>query len=460
MPPRSRSYPEPYDQNRRCRSTSSNAGGCTEALRGARSPAAPSASRARRALGESRRNRSRAVAPPAASTGSGQVRYVEKRRGEREAARRERLAETRRSERRAKIAMSGSRAAPRAPGRGLPGGLGVPPLPALGDPHQGRLRGRQRRRRPDVRRRGARRGGGPPGACRSSGAPGGLLNELLGTESAWSGTTCSSQRRSSADRPGNRDPQPTRSRPAGPTSRAGRADRAARDLHPRELLHEAADRQPDRDHQGPGARPAPHARRADRLPAAALPPRGRPADARRGRRSWRPISPASRTCSSGRSPRRRPPKSPRRPTEEPRPAPQASQLGFFGWAPAPGAPGREAPHRVGRRRPRRRRGDRRPPRAGRRRPRRAGDSAAGKTTLIRGASRALGRRGACHLADLHDRPALWGRLPVSHLDLHRLENGSRARTRALLEDYLDPDAVAFIEWPRPGRAGAGAPAAR
>ena len=38
-------------------------------------------------------------------------------------------------------------------------------LPAAPGPHQGRVRRRQRRRRPDVRRRGARPAGGPPGAA-------------------------------------------------------------------------------------------------------------------------------------------------------------------------------------------------------------------------------------------------------------------------------------------------------
>jgi tRNA threonylcarbamoyl adenosine modification protein YjeE len=39
-----------------------------------------------------------------------------------------------------------------------------------------------------------------------------------------------------------------------------------------------------------------------------------------------------------------------------------------------------------------------------------------------------------------------GRLPVAHLDLYRLEDlGSE--DPALLEDYLTPAAVAFVEWP-------------
>lgn len=39
-----------------------------------------------------------------------------------------------------------------------------------------------------------------------------------------------------------------------------------------------------------------------------------------------------------------------------------------------------------------------------------------------------------------------GRLAVSHLDLFRLE-GLEDEDPALLGDDLDPDAVAFVEWP-------------
>lgn len=39
-----------------------------------------------------------------------------------------------------------------------------------------------------------------------------------------------------------------------------------------------------------------------------------------------------------------------------------------------------------------------------------------------------------------------GRVPVSHLDLFRLET-FEGEDPALLDDYLTPDAVAFVEWP-------------
>ena len=39
-----------------------------------------------------------------------------------------------------------------------------------------------------------------------------------------------------------------------------------------------------------------------------------------------------------------------------------------------------------------------------------------------------------------------GRVPVSHLDLYRLSDLGQ-EDPALLEDYVTPEAVAFIEWP-------------
>lgn len=78
----------------------------------------------------------------------------------------------------------------------------------------------------------------------------------------------------------------------------------------------------------------------------------------------------------------------------------------------------------------------------------SGEVGAGKTTLIRGAARALGvlepivsptftigRR-------YRVRDGLW----LSHLDLYRLSDLS-AEEPWLLDDYLTEDAVSFIEWP-------------
>jgi tRNA threonylcarbamoyladenosine biosynthesis protein TsaE len=44
-----------------------------------------------------------------------------------------------------------------------------------------------------------------------------------------------------------------------------------------------------------------------------------------------------------------------------------------------------------------------------------------------------------------------GRVPVSHLDLFRLATLA-GEDPGLLDDYLTPDAVTFIEWPAVGEA--------
>lgn len=76
-----------------------------------------------------------------------------------------------------------------------------------------------------------------------------------------------------------------------------------------------------------------------------------------------------------------------------------------------------------------------------------GEVGTGKTTLIRGACRALG------ISEPITSPTFTighryggGRVAVSHLDLYRLD-GLEDEDPALLEDYLSADAVAFIEWP-------------
>jgi tRNA threonylcarbamoyladenosine biosynthesis protein TsaE len=77
----------------------------------------------------------------------------------------------------------------------------------------------------------------------------------------------------------------------------------------------------------------------------------------------------------------------------------------------------------------------------------SGEVGAGKTTLIRGACRALG------ITEPITSPTFTighryegGRLPVSHLDLYRLE-GLQDEDPALLDDYLLDGSVAFVEWP-------------
>jgi tRNA threonylcarbamoyladenosine biosynthesis protein TsaE len=76
----------------------------------------------------------------------------------------------------------------------------------------------------------------------------------------------------------------------------------------------------------------------------------------------------------------------------------------------------------------------------------SGELGAGKTTLIRGACRALGVEGPVTSPTFTIGQRYDGRLPISHLDLYRLK-GLEDEDPALLDDYLDPDSVAFLEWP-------------
>jgi tRNA threonylcarbamoyladenosine biosynthesis protein TsaE len=88
----------------------------------------------------------------------------------------------------------------------------------------------------------------------------------------------------------------------------------------------------------------------------------------------------------------------------------------------------------------------------------AGDLGAGKTTLIRGACRALGiTEPVTSPTFMIGQRYAGGRLPVSHLDLYRLAD-LEGEDPALLDDYLGPDGVAFVEWPDAGADRLGRPA--
>lgn len=76
----------------------------------------------------------------------------------------------------------------------------------------------------------------------------------------------------------------------------------------------------------------------------------------------------------------------------------------------------------------------------------SGELGAGKTTLIRGACRALGVEGPVTSPTFTIGQRYRGRLPISHLDLYRL-GGLDDEDPALLDDYLDAGSVAFLEWP-------------
>jgi tRNA threonylcarbamoyladenosine biosynthesis protein TsaE len=81
-----------------------------------------------------------------------------------------------------------------------------------------------------------------------------------------------------------------------------------------------------------------------------------------------------------------------------------------------------------------------------------GELGSGKTTLVRGAARALG------VTDPVTSPTFSighryraAKVTVSHLDLYRL-GGLEQEDPALLDDYLGPGRIAFVEWPQDGEA--------
>jgi tRNA threonylcarbamoyladenosine biosynthesis protein TsaE len=87
----------------------------------------------------------------------------------------------------------------------------------------------------------------------------------------------------------------------------------------------------------------------------------------------------------------------------------------------------------------------------------SGELGSGKTTLVRGACRALGVTGPVTSPTFTIGQRYEGRLPVSHLDLYRLQT-LEGEDPALLDDYLGPDGIAFVEWPDAGAGQLGRPA--
>ena len=76
----------------------------------------------------------------------------------------------------------------------------------------------------------------------------------------------------------------------------------------------------------------------------------------------------------------------------------------------------------------------------------SGELGSGKTTFVRGACRALGVEGPVTSPTFTIGQVLGGTPEIAHLDLYRL--GSLAgEDPALLEDYLTPERVGFVEWP-------------
>jgi tRNA threonylcarbamoyladenosine biosynthesis protein TsaE len=75
-----------------------------------------------------------------------------------------------------------------------------------------------------------------------------------------------------------------------------------------------------------------------------------------------------------------------------------------------------------------------------------GELGAGKTTLIRGACHQLGVTEQVTSPTFTIGHRYRGRVLVAHLDLYRLDSLAD-EDPGLLDDYLTPDAVAFVEWP-------------
>ncbi len=85
----------------------------------------------------------------------------------------------------------------------------------------------------------------------------------------------------------------------------------------------------------------------------------------------------------------------------------------------------------------------------------SGEVGAGKTTFVRAAARSLGvahrvTSPTYQLARGYEGLKDGRRMIVNHMDLYRLE-GIEDRDVLELDDYIEPEAVTFIEWADPAR---------
>jgi tRNA threonylcarbamoyladenosine biosynthesis protein TsaE len=89
----------------------------------------------------------------------------------------------------------------------------------------------------------------------------------------------------------------------------------------------------------------------------------------------------------------------------------------------------------------------------------SGELGSGKTTFVRGACRALGVEGPVTSPTFTIGQIHGGSPEVAHLDLYRLASLA-GEDPALLDDYLTPARIAFVEWPAAGEPALDRVAAR
>ncbi|MGO9819782.1 MAG: tRNA (adenosine(37)-N6)-threonylcarbamoyltransferase complex ATPase subunit type 1 TsaE [Solirubrobacteraceae bacterium] len=78
-----------------------------------------------------------------------------------------------------------------------------------------------------------------------------------------------------------------------------------------------------------------------------------------------------------------------------------------------------------------------------------GELGAGKTTLVRGAARALGVTAPVTSPTFTIGQRYPAPVPVAHVDLFRIP-GLAGEDPDLLADYLRDDTISFVEWPQGG----------